>query len=96
VQAIRGDQLASPLLDQYLAETGVEGQASGEPIEPDRRDNLFEPVPGDPGAHGRFDDMAVATSWQMWLNRHRAAIGASAAGGLATAGLAWMLGRRRR
>ena len=94
VQAIRGDQLASALADEYLAATGVEGQASGEPVEPDRRDNLFEPVPGDFAAHGRFDAVAHDSSWQMALNRNRAGLGAAAAG-LAAAGLAWALRRRR-
>jgi NAD(P)-dependent dehydrogenase (short-subunit alcohol dehydrogenase family) len=70
-QAILGDELASPLVDEYLAGTGVRGQSSREPIEPNRRDNLFEAPPGDPGAHGRFDDRAVGGSWQMALNRHR-------------------------
>ena len=93
VQAIRADQLASPLVDEYLAENGVDGQAGAEPIEPGRRDNLFEPVPGDPGAHGRFDRQAVGTSWQMWLNRHRGAL-AAAAGGLALAGLGGALRKR--
>jgi hypothetical protein len=45
-------------------------------------------------AHGRFDHVAHATSWQMWLNRHRNTLAASAAGGLAAAGLAWALGKR--
>jgi NAD(P)-dependent dehydrogenase (short-subunit alcohol dehydrogenase family) len=94
VQAILADELASPLLDEYLAETGVTAQASGEPIEADRRDNLFEPVPGDPGAHGRFDQQASSTSVQMALNRHRNLL-AGAAGLLAVAGLGWTVRRRR-
>jgi|TARA_R100000501_G_scaffold17610_2_gene33086 NAD(P)-dependent dehydrogenase (short-subunit alcohol dehydrogenase family) len=73
-QAIIGDKLASSLLDHYLAETGVDGQSGPEPIDPDRRDNLFEAPPGDPGAHGRFDAQAVGISWQMALNRNRSRI----------------------
>ena len=95
VQAIVADELASPLLDEYLAETGVTGQASADPIEPDRRDNLFEPVPGDPGAHGRFDDQAASASVQMALNRHRGVV-AAAAGAVAAAGFGWLLRRQRR
>lgn len=89
-QAIRGDQAASWLLDEYLAETGVAGQGSGEPIEEAREDNLFAPVPGDFAAHGRFDDRAVASSRQFWLSRNRAAVlaGAVAIGGAAAAWLA--------
>jgi NAD(P)-dependent dehydrogenase (short-subunit alcohol dehydrogenase family) len=91
-QAILGDELASPLIDEYLGVTGVEGQSSGEPIEPDRRDNLFEAPPGDPGAHGRFDDRAIDGSWQMALNRHRNAL----AGGLALAAGAGLVALLRR
>ncbi len=94
VQAIVGDELASPLLDEYLAETGVSGQSSAEPIEPDRKDNLFEPVPGDWAAHGRFGDKAVDSSWQMALNRNRNALAAAAA--FATAGLGWLAWRARK
>ena len=54
-KAIWGDRLASPLLDRYLAATGFSGQQGDEPVSPERKDNLYEPVPGDPGAHGRFD-----------------------------------------
>ncbi|GGC11754.1 short-chain dehydrogenase [Novosphingobium endophyticum] len=95
VQAIRGDQLASSLVDEYLAATGVEGQSSGVPIEADRQDNLFDPVPGDFAAHGRFDDRAHETSWQMGLNRHRAAVADGFAAGTLAAGMDWLLRRRR-
>jgi len=71
-QAILGDKIASPLLDHYLAKTGVSGQSSAEPLGADHKDNLFEVPPGDPGAHGRFDAKAVGKSWQMALNRNRA------------------------
>lgn len=94
VQAIRGDQLASPLADEYLAATGVDGQSSNEPIEADRRDNLFEPVPGDFAAHGRFDDRAHEASWQMELNRHRSLIAGGLGTGIVAAGIGWLLSRR--
>ena len=84
-QAILGDKVASPLVDHYLAETGVDGQSGEEPLEADRRDNLFSPPPGDPGAHGRFDDKAVGSSWQMALSRHRNGVIGGA--GLAAVGL---------
>jgi NAD(P)-dependent dehydrogenase (short-subunit alcohol dehydrogenase family) len=89
-QAILGDKLASPLLDHYLAATGVDGQASAEPIEANRQDNLFDVPPGDPGAHGRFDGTAVGTSWQMGLNRNRARV----IGGAVLAGAAGLLAAR--
>ena len=48
-----------PLLgDRILASEGYSGQMTSEPVQPDRPDNLFEPVPTDPGARGRFDNSA--------------------------------------
>jgi hypothetical protein len=84
VQAIIGDKIASALLDRYLARWGVQGQQADEPVSPDRRDNLFEPVPGDRGAHGRFDARSRRSSLQLWatMNRNMLAIvsGATAVG----------------
>ena len=93
MQAILGDEAASFMLDEYLAETGVDGQSAKTPISPTRQDNLFEPVPGDFAAHGRFDDVAHDTSTQMWLNRNRGTIAASVAAA-AAAGIGFMLSRR--
>ena len=51
-----------------------------ERVAADRPDNLYEPVPGDFGAHGRFDQRARADSWQFWLTSHPGPVlGASAA-----------------
>jgi hypothetical protein len=50
-------------------------------------------VPGDLGAHGRFDALAHDHSSQAWLTTHRsAALGFAAAGAMLAAAL---LGRRR-
>lgn len=86
-QAILGNRVASPLLDAYLGATAVEGQQDDRPVRPGRPDNLFEAPPGDPGAHGRFDDRAVDHSVQMWANRNRGllATGAAVAAGLGLA-----------
>ncbi|HEY8572804.1 SDR family oxidoreductase [Phenylobacterium sp.] len=93
MQAVVGDKLISGWLDRYLAKTAVEGQ-SGEPIAPGRPDNLFEPLPGDHGAHGRFGAGARTRSPMLWASRHRGPLAAAAAlGGLLLAGGA--LARRR-
>jgi hypothetical protein len=43
---------------------GWKGQHTDEPKPVDSPDNLFETVPGDPGAHGRFDDRSRdSTAW---------------------------------
>lgn len=77
-EAIIGDSIASPLLDRYLAVTGFKGQQSDEPVAPDRRDNLWEPVSGDHGAHGRFDDIARTRSSELWVSTHRGTLVAAA------------------
>lgn len=83
-EAILGDRLSSSLLDRYLARTGFAGQQSDEPVSPDREDNLYRPVPGDHGAHGRFDDTARPRSSQLWMSTHPGSI---AFAGLALLGL---------
>ena len=55
------------------------------PSRPDRRDNLYEPVPGDHGAHGPFDERATDRSFELWATKHRNWL--LAAGGVAAAGL---------
>jgi NAD(P)-dependent dehydrogenase (short-subunit alcohol dehydrogenase family) len=59
---IWGNKLAPWLAERYLARTAVKGQQTNEPVDPNRPDNLFEPVPGDPGAHGMFDSEAKPRS----------------------------------
>ena len=92
-EAIIGTRVIPGLLDRKLAHDAYEGQQTGEARPVSAPDNLYEPVPGDHGAHGRFDDRAVSWSAQLWMNTHRSVIGA-AAGALVLAGLA--LARRRR
>jgi NAD(P)-dependent dehydrogenase (short-subunit alcohol dehydrogenase family) len=62
---IVGNRLAPGLLDRYLARTGVDAQQLDEPVEPDREDNLWKPVPGHQAAHGRFRDRAHGRSLQL-------------------------------
>jgi NAD(P)-dependent dehydrogenase (short-subunit alcohol dehydrogenase family) len=71
VEAIIGDKIAPGLADRYLAKNGYDAQQTHEPVEADRRDNLWEPVPGDHGAHGTFDRRASATSPQLWASMNR-------------------------
>lgn len=83
VKAIVGNTLIPRLLDHYLARVGYESQQTAMPVDPDRPNNLFEPLPGDYGAHGRFGDGACDFSLHLWGNTHRkwlAAIGLGFAG----------------
>lgn len=57
-KAVLGTMLAPGQLDQMLAKRAYEGQITEHPGRQDRADNLFSPVPGDFGSHGRFDSSA--------------------------------------
>lgn len=92
-QAIYGDMLASPLLDRWLGRTGFAGQQDDEPVDPNRRDNLWAPVPGDHGAHGRFNREARRHSPLLWATMHRAWVNAGVAS-VALLGLGALLVRR--
>jgi NAD(P)-dependent dehydrogenase (short-subunit alcohol dehydrogenase family) len=87
VYTIWGNKLAPWLAERYLAATAVKGQLSDRPKSPERPDNLFSPVPGDPGAHGPYDERAHGRSVQLWATKHRRVGGAGAAvvAGLAAA-----------
>jgi NAD(P)-dependent dehydrogenase (short-subunit alcohol dehydrogenase family) len=87
VITIAGNKIAPGLGDWYLGKTGFDSQQTDEAVEPDRRDNLWEPVPGDHGAHGTFTDRAFTTSPVLWASMHRAAL-FGIAGGVAAALLA--------
>ena len=60
--------------------TCYEAQMTDEPDDPTRPNNLWEPVPGDHGAHGAFDDRSQRWSWQLWADLHRQWIALAGAG----------------
>ncbi len=78
VQAILANRIAPGLIDKYLATAGYKGQLSDEALSPNAPANLFEPVPGNYGAHGRFDRRSRNGSWEMFTDRHRTAFWAAA------------------
>ena len=71
VAAIQGQKFIPGLLDQYLGRTGYRSQQTSQPEDPNRPNNLWEPVPGDHGAHGTFDNQAEPHSRQLWVDLHR-------------------------
>jgi NAD(P)-dependent dehydrogenase (short-subunit alcohol dehydrogenase family) len=77
VQAILGDRIAPGLLDRVLARIGYDSQQTNEPEDPTRPDNLWAPVEGDRGAHGRFDARAKPVSLQAWSTQHRRELAAA-------------------
>lgn len=86
VEAIVGNKMIPHLADRYLARTGYKSQQTDEPDDKNRRDNLWEAVPGDHGAHGEFDQRARSCSLQLWAGMHR---GWLASAGLLLAGVAY-------
>ncbi len=79
VVAILANRIAPGLIDRYLAKAGYSGQLTDEREPADAPANLFQPVPGPYGAHGRFDSQARRGSWEMFTDRHRTAFLAAAA-----------------
>jgi NAD(P)-dependent dehydrogenase (short-subunit alcohol dehydrogenase family) len=62
-KAIIGQRLAPGFADRFLAGHAVERQETEQPVPSDRRDNLFETVPGNEySAHGEFDDRAKTSA----------------------------------
>jgi short-subunit dehydrogenase len=84
VTAILANRIAPAWIDKYLASAGYKGQLSDESLPADAPANLFKPVPGNYGAHGRFDSQSRLGSWEMFTDRHRMAFWAAAGVGLVT------------
>ncbi len=71
VKAIVGNKVAPGFGDWYLARMGYDAQQYNGLADRDRPHNLWEPIPGDHGAHGDFDDRAHESSWQLWTTKNR-------------------------
>jgi NAD(P)-dependent dehydrogenase (short-subunit alcohol dehydrogenase family) len=85
VKAIFGNKLVPSFADHYLARKGYDSQQHDGPEDPNRPNNLWQPVSGDHGAHGTFDERASSFSMEMWLEMNRKWLGAGL--GLLAAGL---------
>jgi len=77
VQAIVGNKIAPWYADWVLSRNGVSGQMTSEPEDPNRKHNLWEPLPGDHGVHGSFDEKARSFSAVSWASLHKGAVAAS-------------------
>jgi len=75
VEAIVGDKIAPGFADHHLARTGYKGQMTDEPEDPGRKDNLWQPIPGDHGAHGPFSRLSHKSSQQLWIAENRKWLG---------------------
>jgi NAD(P)-dependent dehydrogenase (short-subunit alcohol dehydrogenase family) len=87
VKAITANGISALAVDHYLGRKGVDSQLLDEPLAPGRKDNLFEPVPGDHGAHGAFDTRSKAVSRQLEVSLNRRVVGLAVAGGLVALGV---------
>ena len=87
-KALWGQKLAPRLLDRVLERNGWDGQHTGEPKPAGSPDNLFEPLAGDRGAHGRFSSRSRRSTLWTSLRLRRLLVGTAAVGvGLATMGV---------
>lgn len=82
---IWANKIAPRMLDRYLGDTGYDSQQTDQPVNPGRPANLFEPVPGDFGAHGIFGDRAHEFSGETWMSMNKKWLSAA---GVALAGVA--------
>jgi hypothetical protein len=60
--SIVGHMVVPSALDLYLGRFGYDLQQSRARVARDRPDNLFAPVRGDHGAHGRFDRRGLSSA----------------------------------
>ena len=97
VQAIVGQKFIPGLLDRYLGKTGYDAQQTSEPENPNRRNNVWDPVDDkrDYGPHGTFGDRAANYSLQSWADLNRGWILGGAVGAAALL-LGWRQRRQRR
>jgi short-subunit dehydrogenase len=89
---IAGNKLLPGLGDWYLAKTGYDSQQTNRPVDENRSDNLYKPVPGDHGAHGDFDKESHEESPQLWATEHLGLLALAGGAGLLAA--AALIGRR--
>ena len=82
-----GQKLSPRAGDLFLLRNGFESQTTDEPKPVDAPDNLFDTVPGDPGARGRFSEEARASSaWTaLRLSRGKVTVGALVGAGAVVA-----------
>jgi NAD(P)-dependent dehydrogenase (short-subunit alcohol dehydrogenase family) len=81
-----GQKLSPRAGDLMLLRMGWKGQHTDDDKPLDSPDNLFETLPGDPGAHGRFDAQSRNSTLWTSLRLRRWLVGAAVVGAAAVAG----------
>ena len=89
-QAVVGEKFIPGTLDHYIAKTGWGGAQRPIPADPDKQDNFWNPLPGDHGSHGPFDNKAWKSSPQFWVSRNRISLGIVAGGAAAILAAVWL------
>jgi NAD(P)-dependent dehydrogenase (short-subunit alcohol dehydrogenase family) len=91
-----GQKLSPRAGDLMLLRMGWKSQHTDEPKPVDSPDNLFSPLPGDPGAHGRFDAQSRKSTLWTSLRLRRRLVGAAAAAAVVAGSVEVMSARNRR
>jgi NAD(P)-dependent dehydrogenase (short-subunit alcohol dehydrogenase family) len=87
-KALWGQKLVPRVADRILVRNGWKGQHTDDPKPVGSPDNLFDPIPGDKGAQGRFSDQARSSTLWTSLRLRRFLVGSAVVGvGLATMGV---------
>jgi NAD(P)-dependent dehydrogenase (short-subunit alcohol dehydrogenase family) len=87
-KALWGQKLAPRVADRVLVRQGWKGQHTGEDKPVGSPNNLFEPLPGDKGARGRFSGTSRDSTLWTSLRLRRWLVGTAVVGvGLATMGV---------
>jgi NAD(P)-dependent dehydrogenase (short-subunit alcohol dehydrogenase family) len=71
VKAVLGEKVVPGYIDRKLGKTGYQGEQTPEPADPNQKDNLWGPAPGDFAAHGRFDDRSRDASVELWMAKRK-------------------------
>jgi NAD(P)-dependent dehydrogenase (short-subunit alcohol dehydrogenase family) len=91
-----GQKLSPRAGDRMLLRMGWRSQHTDEDKPVDAPDNLFAPLPGDPGARGRFDAQARGSTLWTSLRLRRRLVGAAAAAAVVAGSVEALAARNRR
>ena len=73
---------------------GIADKQTEEPEDKNRPSNLWSPLPGDHGAHGRFDNRAQDSSVQLWATQNQNMLALALGAGVACVGIGAYLGSK--
>jgi short-subunit dehydrogenase len=79
VEGALAERWAPRFLDRYLARKTYRAQQLADAADPRRPSNLWSPVRGDHGAHGRFNEIARPRSVRLWATMNRGLLSLAAA-----------------